>query len=218
MNWTNRDNNSHIQRDPAYFLTSTHLANHCVKWTWLVDCFFGELKELSDAAPRFRCWRGGFRRCSTIWQAFPLQHTGALMVPRLPVYSVSSVELTDLWLAASFAFNLFEGFDGFLAFWAFFMLLGDGCLAVHFHPASPLLGEQLWVDTRQDPSVWYGYPPQKLIEKAFQKQRVWLYEHTVTHLTSRFFVKKQWLVLCNKCDCGSVPAEVNHSVGILHAF
>ncbi len=37
------------------------------------------------------------------------------MVPHLPVYSVHSVELTDLWLAASFAFNLFEGLEGFLA-------------------------------------------------------------------------------------------------------
>lgn len=79
------------------------------------------------------------------------------------------VERTNLWLAASFAFDLFEGFDEFLALGAFFLLLGDGRLAIHFHPASPLLGEQLWVDPRQNPSIWYGHAPQKLTERTFQK-------------------------------------------------
>lgn len=69
------------------------------------------------------------------------------------VYSVHPFELTDLWLAASFAFNLFEGFDGFLALGALFRFLWYRRLTVDFHPAPPLLGEQLWVDPRQNPSI-----------------------------------------------------------------
>lgn len=80
------------------------------------------------------------------------QHYGEriLFLNALPLYGL---ELTDLWLAASFAFNLFEGLDGFLALGALFWFLWYRRLTVDLHPAPPLLGEQLWVDSRQDPSV-----------------------------------------------------------------
>lgn len=80
---------------------------------------------------------------------------------------LSSAELTDLWLAPSFAFDLFKGFDGFLALWALFLLIWDGRLVVHFHSAPPLLGQQLWMDPRQNPSVRYSHSSQKLMDKAF---------------------------------------------------
>lgn len=35
-----------------YFLKcSTQLANHCVKWVWLLDCWVGKLQKLSDTGP-----------------------------------------------------------------------------------------------------------------------------------------------------------------------
>lgn len=59
---------------------------------------------------------------------------------------------TDPWLAAWFAFAFFGG--GFLdALDALRPLLWHGHLSVHFHSAAPLLGQQLRVDARQDPSV-----------------------------------------------------------------
>lgn len=91
-----------------------------------------------------------------------------LFLNALPLHGL---EMTDLWLAASFAFNLFEGFDGFLALGALFWFLWYRHLTVDLHPAPPLLGEQLWVDSRKDPSIRYGHPPQKLTENMDHKQR-----------------------------------------------
>lgn len=39
------------------FLTSTNLANNCVKWAWLSDCQLGKLQKLSDAAAQFQHWK-----------------------------------------------------------------------------------------------------------------------------------------------------------------
>lgn len=70
--------------------------------------------------------------------------------------------LTDLWLPSSFAFDLFEGLYRLLAFGHLFLFLWDGRLTVHFHSCPSFLRQQLWVDARQNPTIWYGYPPKKL--------------------------------------------------------
>ena len=74
------------------------------------------------------------------------------------------LHLTDLWFTSSFAFDLLEGLDGFFALGVLLRLFLDGRRAVGLRPTSPLLGQQLRVDPRQNPPVRYGHPPQELVD------------------------------------------------------
>lgn len=38
--------------EPPYWLTSTHLAYHCMKWAWMSNCHF---PEVTNAAPAIAC-------------------------------------------------------------------------------------------------------------------------------------------------------------------
>lgn len=63
-----------------------------------------------------------------LWESQPRRH--------LPSFSP-----TYLWLATSFAFDLFKRFDRLLAFGVLGWLVWYSGLAVHLHSASPLLGQ-----------------------------------------------------------------------------
>lgn len=56
--------------NPSYFLTSTHLADGCVRWEWLSDCWFRKGQTTLE------------RWCSQ--QAHLLEHTDALCSCHLP--------------------------------------------------------------------------------------------------------------------------------------
>lgn len=76
---------------------------------------------------------------------------------------------TYLWLPTSFAFHLFQSFDRLLALWMFCRLVCYRRLAVDFHSASPLLGQKLWVDSRQNSSIWNSHPSKELTEARYKR-------------------------------------------------
>lgn len=63
--------------NPAYFLILAQLASHCMKWVWMLDCWFRKVSEI--VAPEIV---GGVEapiNYSTIRQALLMKHTGSLL-------------------------------------------------------------------------------------------------------------------------------------------